>query len=128
MRYLLTFSIAILLLSGCKTRILDFTMLTNSQMPLVTQNTAKRVSGKSLSTIKKNNSINKALKNALDDAGPDYDALIDGSIYFIQGVFLSGYEVSGVPIKVSAIKASMTDSEFEKYCLQHNLMQNNKKN
>jgi hypothetical protein len=120
--------IATTLLSSCSVRLLDFTVISSKNVSIKPQGNEKRVVGRSMGVFNFGVNLKEAIDKAIEKAGPGYDALIDGVLYQKSYYFYGGFEVQGTPIKTSAIKASMTDEEFEKYCLEHNLMQSSERN
>ena len=78
-------------LSSC--RLVDFTVISSKNVTINVDKNAKRVKGKGFT-------VKGALDHAIENAGPGYDALIDGVIY--NGLFR--YKVEGTPIKTSEQK------------------------
>jgi len=85
--------------SSCSERMLDFTVISSKNVTLNVKKDAPRVVGKKSSTIK------GAVDNAIEKAGPGYDALVDGVVYeiFIPlfVVNIIKYKVEGTPIKTA---------------------------
>jgi len=75
-------------------RIVDFTVISSKNVTLDVKKDAPRVSAWGWT-------VKDALDKAIEQAGPGYDALIDGVIS--QGA-LAGYRVKGTPIKTSDTK------------------------
>jgi len=106
--------IFIFLLSGCVSRVLDFTVVSSKNVELKIKDTAKgsRVTGKDhslwiLFIPTGSANLKEAVDRAIESAGPGYDALIDGVIYSEFYFFLLaskvGYKVVGTPIKTREI-------------------------
>lgn len=98
--FLVSASLVIMILfSSCKARMLDFTVISSKNVELNVKKDAHRVVGKNSSTIK------GAIDNAIEEAGPGYDAIIDGVIYshvYYFVIFAAiRYHVEGTPIKTS---------------------------
>jgi hypothetical protein len=74
-------------------RLVDFTLISSKNVALDVKKDTLRVTAKGWT-------IKDAVDNAIEKAGPGYDALIDGVIYD------SGfrYKVKGTPIKTSDLK------------------------
>jgi len=75
-------------------RLVDFTVISSKNVILDVKKDTPRVSAWGWT-------IKDALDNAIEKAGPGYDALIDGVIS--HGV-LAGFRVKGTPIKTSETK------------------------
>ena len=107
-----------MVLSGCVRRILDFTIVSSKQMNMKVEDSARgdRVVGKDgvyyfifipLGTP----NLKEAVDEAIESAGPGYDALIDGVIYsenywYVLSAY-SGFKVEGTPIKTSELHAGL---------------------
>lgn len=74
-------------------RLVDFTMISSKNVEINVKKDAPRVSGKGWS-------VKDALDDAIEKAGPGFDALMDGVIY--EGLFK--YRVTGTPIKTTDTK------------------------
>ena len=122
--------ISITMLSSCSYRMIDFTVISSKNVNLNVPKEAKsttRVVGKSSAPviiIHFTASLKEAVDNAIESAGTDYDALIDGVVYqydysFFFGVW--GYRVEGTAIKTSELKAMLGDGDFEKWGMNHNI-------
>lgn len=102
MKNLLLIGIVAIMLQGCSSRILDFTVVSSKNVTLPVNKDAPRVKGKAASTIK------GAVDNAIEGAGSGYDAIIDGVIYvksyYAVLIAWNRYWVEGTPIKTSDIK------------------------
>jgi hypothetical protein len=79
-------------LTSC--RLVDFTVISSKNVTLEVKKDSPRVSAWGFT-------VKDAVDNAIEKAGPGYDALIDGVV--LQGVFF-GYRVKGNPIKTSETK------------------------
>lgn len=110
--------IVILSITGCVTRMLDFTVVSNKNVDMKIKDTAKgsRVTGEDhvwwiLSIPLGTPSLEEAVDRAIESAGPGYDALMDGVIYSEFYFYLlaarSGYKVVGTPVKTAEIIARL---------------------
>ena len=101
------------LLSSCTARLIDFTMISSKNIALKYDTSARRVSAKA-------SSIKDAMDKALESAGPGYDMLIDGvvyySSYYVVVWVIVKYTVEGTPVKSSELRARLGDSGFEDWC------------
>ncbi len=81
----------IIILTSC--RLTDFTLISTKNVSLDVNKEYPRVTGKGFT-------VKDAIDQAIEKAGPGYDALIDGVIY--ERLFK--YKVTGTPIKTSDLK------------------------
>ncbi|MFH2036979.1 MAG: hypothetical protein ABIJ45_11295 [Candidatus Zixiibacteriota bacterium] len=113
---LIVISIILLMVVGCSTRVLDFTVISSKNVKLDLADGAKgeRVKGEDMvyfliSIPLGTPNLKEAVDRAIESAGPDYDALIDGVIYskfwWILITGQMGYVVEGTPIKTSMLIA-----------------------
>ena len=113
-----------LIFNGCTRRLVDFTVISskNVTMRLDAEGKGDRVIGKDevywLITIPLGvPNLKEAIDKAIESAGPDYDALIDGVVssygywYILSGV--SGYKVEGTPIKTQKLMTELNSGDGE---------------
>lgn len=89
--------------TGCTARLVDFTIISTKNVKVPQTGRGARVMGKDCSFFGVPN-IKEALDKAIEGAGPDYDALVDGVLY--QSVFfVKCFKVEGTPInsKIASI-------------------------
>ena len=106
-----------LAITGCAHRMLDFTVISSKNMQLQIAPNAKTSRAKGSNKVWwiiipfSNPSLKEAVDRAIESAGPDYDALVDGVIYWKSSwFFLVGsmaYEVVGTPINTSLLQANL---------------------
>jgi len=94
-------------LSSCNQRFMDFTVISSKNVTLRLPNDAKgpRTEGKEMKACTQP-MLKGAVDKAIENAGPGYDALIDGVVSARWEVIRRGFVVSGTPIKTSKLKAS----------------------
>lgn len=94
-------------LSSCNQRLIDFTVISSKNVTLRLPNDAKgpRTEGKEMKMCTQP-MLKAAVDKAIENAGPGYDALIDGVVSSRYEVIRSGWVVTGTPIKTSKLKAS----------------------
>lgn len=126
--------VVFLVMTGCTTRILDFTVISSKNTNIKVKDTAKgdRVSGEDMVGYFilpfGQPQIKNAVDRAIEKAGPGYDALLDGVIFYKYNVFLIvgsfGYTVEGTPIKTSQLIVELKSKgvDPEQYFTQHNLV------
>ncbi|MEI8137131.1 MAG: hypothetical protein WCH21_07400 [Bacteroidota bacterium] len=100
---LFTMALAVMImLSSCSERLFDFTVISSKNVTMNVKKDAPRVVGK------KSGSIKGALDNAIEKAGPGYDAIVDGVIYRHETPLilftLIKYHVEGTPVKTFEIE------------------------
>jgi hypothetical protein len=105
------FVIGALLMSSCNQRIIDFTVISSKNVTLRLPDDAKgkKVEGKDMVFCAPYCGIpnlKQAVDRAIENAGPGFDALIDGVVFNRMELFTSGYVVTGTPIKTTKLKSS----------------------
>jgi hypothetical protein len=99
--------VATMLLSSCKTRLVDFTVISSKNVNLRLSEDGKgpRVEGRDMKFCGRPE-LKEAIDRALEGAGPGYDALIDGVVYQRNEFLKNGFSVEGTPIKTSKLKGN----------------------
>ncbi len=94
-------------MTSCSTRLIDFTVISSKNVTLRLPDDAKgpRSKGKEMKMCTQP-ALKGAVDKAIENAGPGYDALIDGVVYARNEYFRQGWIVEGTPIKTSKLKAS----------------------
>lgn len=94
-------------LSSCNTRLIDFTVISSKNVTMRLPDDAKgpRTTGKEMKMCTQPQ-LKGAVDKAIENAGPGYDALIDGVISARNEFFRQGWVVEGTPIKTGKLKAS----------------------
>jgi hypothetical protein len=111
-------AVAVVALTGCSRRVLDFTVISskNVSMKVDQQGIGPRTEGVDhvwwLLTIPLGTpQLKQAVDRAIENAGPQYDALIDGVIYSEAYYYLitgkSGFKVVGTPINTKQLVADL---------------------
>ena len=97
----LTLMLLIPLVSGCTQRMIDFTVISskNMQLQFPSEATGPRVEGQDMVLFViipfGTPNLKEAVDRAIEQAGPGYDALIDGVIYQKNLLFLFLQESTG---------------------------------
>lgn len=113
-----------LLVSGCSTRMIDFTAISskNMQLQIPPEAMGERVEAEDKQLwlfvvfgylpIQNRPNLKEAVDRAIESAGPGYDALVDGVVYQTFEYYLlamrGGYKVVGTPIKTSVMAGSLS--------------------
>lgn len=97
------------LLAGCSMRITDFTVISTKNVNVPAKDKAPRVKGEDCVIVFLFPfgvvNLKEAIDKAIESAGPQYDALIDGVAYLDNFHFLVGkqcYRVEGTPINTKS--------------------------
>jgi len=95
--------IAVLLLLSCEPmRLVDYTIISSKNAYLPIEKRGPNVEGKDCGIVKPAN-VKQAIDNAIEQAGIDFNGLIDGVIYIKTTYFFFGvkqcYIVSGTAVK-----------------------------
>ncbi|MES2387639.1 MAG: hypothetical protein V4543_06535 [Bacteroidota bacterium] len=108
---------------------MDFTVISSKVVTLRYEEGAKgkRTSGKSMQFFAIGVNLKAAVDKAIENAGPDYDALIDGVLLVKQYPFYGGYVVEGTPIKTTKLRADLGEAGFENYAKAHKLVEKSDK-
>jgi len=99
--------VATMLLSSCNQRLVDFTVISSKNVTLRLSEDGKgpRAEGRDMKFCARPE-LKEAIDKALENAGPGYDALIDGVVYQRNEFFKQGWVVQGTPIKTSKLKGN----------------------
>lgn len=116
-RVMIAVMLAFVFFTGCTIRIVDFTAISTKNVKLPTKAKGKRVTGEDcvpviLFPLGVPN-MKEAIDEAIESAGENYDALVDGVVYHINQSFLFGqicYRVEGTPINTKD-SVSMDETE-----------------
>jgi len=96
-------------LTGCTIRLVDFTVISSKNVKLPSKAKGKRVIGEDCIPVVivpfGIPNMKEAIDKAIEGAGEDYDALVDGVVYQLNHFFIVGqmcYKVEGTPINTKA--------------------------
>jgi hypothetical protein len=110
-RFFIAISVAVVLLAGCTTRLGDFTVVSVKQSNVPAKSIGKRVTGEScvfswlgVGWFGNEPSLKDAFDRAMQEAGPEYDALVDAIVYRNNKLFEDCYYVRGVAISTKSTK------------------------
>ena len=105
----------LLLTLGCTIRMVDFTAISTKNVKIPTVAKGNRVTGEDCIPVilipLGIPNMKEAIDRAIESAGPDFDALVDGVVYHQNYSFLFGqvcYVVEGTPINTKT-SVSMLD-------------------
>ncbi len=112
------------ILISCKARLVDFTVISSKNVNLVIKKSeGKKVKASSLGFWGIGATIKDAMDKALEQAGPDYDLLVDGVVRTVYYPFIRGFQVEGIAISSSVKKAELGEIEYKKWCQAHQVLE-----
>jgi hypothetical protein len=104
-RWVLIIGIVLILSAGCAVRVADFTVVSIKSSSIPAKSIGKRVNGESctfswfgISWLGKDPNLKDAIDKAMESAGPDYDAMVDTTVYRTNGFLQNCYTVKGTVI------------------------------
>ncbi len=111
------------ILSGCTVRVVDFTVISTKNVKVPSVAKGARVTGEDCIPVivvpLGIPNMKEAIDRAIESAGPEYDALVDGVVYQHNYSFLFGqmcFVVEGTPINTKAA-VSLKKSEMKNLML-----------
>jgi len=118
---------------GCTQRVTDFTVISTKNTNVVSYKEGPRIQGKDcgymiLSIPVSSPDMKEAIDKAIENAGPGYDALIDGVVYYTQlwaVVFWEFcYVVEGTPISTRQSSADiLNELELDGRIIYHSKLE-----
>lgn len=125
-RYLFTIIILAMavLLQSCSYRLVDFTAISSKNVALdlaLAKKMGKRTEGSKKYFLGVTYNIKDALDDALEKAGPNYDLLVDGVIYYKDAFFVVTVICEGIAIDTSLMKKKLGQVGFEKWLNGHKI-------
>jgi len=110
-------------MASCSQRLVDFTVISTKNADLnIKKSSGVKTEGKSMKFLNIGVNIKDAIDDALENAGSDYDLLVDGVIRAKQFPFYGGYVVEGTAVSTSNLKSQLGEKGFEEWCKQHNIV------
>ena len=99
--------VASMSLTSCNQRLVDFTVISSKNVTLRLSEDGKgpRAEGKDMKMCG-TPELKEAIDKAIENAGPGYDALIDGVVYQRNEFYRMGWVVQGTPIKTNKLKGN----------------------
>ncbi|WP_299152341.1 hypothetical protein [uncultured Christiangramia sp.] len=120
---LLIIAIAAMTLSSCSFRLVDFTVISSKNVNLdIDRAQGVKTEGKKSYFLGIGWNIKDAMDEALEEAGPDYDMLIDGVVRYTSYPFVSGVTVEGTAVSTKAMKARMGEAGFQDWLKGQNVL------
>lgn len=120
---LLIIAIAAMTLSSCSFRLVDFTVISSKNVNLdIDRAQGVKTEGKKSYFLGIGWNIKDAMDEALEEAGPEYDMLIDGVVRYTSYPFVSGVTVEGTAVSTKAMKARMGEAGFQDWLKGQNVL------
>ena len=120
---LLIIAIAAMTLSSCSFRLVDFTVISSKNVNLdIDRAQGVKTEGKKSYFLGIGWNIKDAMDEALEEAGPEYDMLIDGVVRYTSYPFVSGVTVEGTAVSTKAMKARMGEAGFQDWLNGQNVL------
>ena len=115
------------ILSGCTVRLVDFTVISTKNVKVPSVAKGARVTGEDCIPVVVIPlgiaNMKEAIDRAIESAGPQFDALVDGVVYQEAFAFLVGqicFKVEGTPINTKAA-ISLNDEQRDNLMLHSRL-------
>lgn len=103
-------------LTSCSARLVDFTVISSKNVNLnIDRSQGVKTEGSKTYFLGLGWNIKDAMDLALENAGPEYDLLVDGVVRYTSLPFFSVIKVEGVAVSSSAMVAQMGQEGFEKW-------------
>tara|TARA_R110001583_G_scaffold43654_2_gene138820 strand:- start:319 stop:732 length:414 start_codon:yes stop_codon:yes gene_type:complete len=116
------FLIIALTLSSCSQRLVDFTVISSKNHAInFDLEQGKATSGKSMGVFALGTNIKDAMDEAIVNAGPQFDILINGVVRAKSYVFYGGFVVEGTAVSSKKLIANLGEEGFEKWKLENNV-------
>ncbi|MDY0779859.1 hypothetical protein [Tenacibaculum sp. IB213877] len=114
--------IAGLAFSSCTVRLVDFTTISSKNVNLdLSRADGKKVKASKSYFLGIGWNIKDALDLALEQAGQDYDLLIDGVVRYSSYPFVASVSVEGTAVSTRAMKTAMGEEGFNQWLKGQNV-------
>ena len=112
--------------SSCTVRLVDFTVISTKNAEIgANKLKGKRTEGKKSYFLGFGFNLKDALDVALENAGSNYDLLIDGVVNYKSFPFVVVVEVKGKAVKSADLVSELGQEGFENWCLNNNIFDPN---
>lgn len=110
-------------LTSCSARLVDFTVISSKNVNLnIDRSQGVKTEGSKVYFLGIGWNIKDAMDLALENAGPEYDLLIDGVVRYSSYPFISSVKVEGVAVSSSAMVAEMGQEGFKNWLQGQNVL------
>ena len=118
-RNLLMLALAVIFLSSCSARLVDFTVISSKNHSIkFNMDEGKVTKGKSMGVFAIGANIKDAMDQTLENAGPQYDVLVNGVVRSKSYPFYGGFEVEGTAVNSRKLIAQLGKEGYEKWLSQ----------
>lgn len=118
--------ITIFTLSSCTIRLVDFTVISTKNAEIgVDRSKGLPTDGKKSYFFGIGWNLKDALDNALEKAGPEYDLLIDGVVFYKKLPLRTVIKVKGLAVKSSDLRAFLGQKGYEDWCKANDIFDPN---
>lgn len=129
--YIMVFIVASIMVQSCSFRLIDETAIIKTEKGFIKQDISigKKVEGKEYFPYLVGYNIQGAIDEAFENAGEEYDMLINTSVdtkhyYFV--IYFSQYVVvKGIAVNSNELKNQMGDEKYLKWISQQNIIYKN---
>lgn len=109
-------ALTVILLSSCSARLVDFTVISSKNHSIkFNLDEGKATIGKSMRVFALGVNIKDAMDQALENAGPQYDVLVNGVVRSKSYPFYGGFEVEGTAVNSRKLIAQLGKDGYQKW-------------
>ena len=109
-------SLAVVLFSNCSARLVDFTVISSKNHSIkFNLDEGKATKGKSMGVFAIGANIKDAMDKALENAGVQYDVLVNGVVRSKSYPFYGGFEVEGTAVNSRKLIAQLGQDGYKKW-------------
>ena len=109
-------TLTVVLLSNCSARLVDFTVISSKNHSIkFNLDEGKVTKGKSMGIFALGVNIKDAMDQALENAGPQYDVLVNGVVRSKSYPFYGGFEVEGTAVNSRKLIAQLGMDGYKKW-------------
>lgn len=119
----LLIAIAAMTLSSCSFRLVDFTVISSKNVDLeIDRAKGVKTEGKKTYFLGIGWNIKDAMDVALENAGPEYDLLVDGVVRYGSYPFVSTVTVEGTAVSSSQMVADLGEEGYKAWLAGQDVM------
>lgn len=105
-----------ILFSNCSVRLVDFTVISSKNHSInFSLENGKITKGKSMGIFGFGTNIKDAMDKALENAGTQYDVLVNGVVRSKSYYFYGGFEVEGTAVNSRKLIAQLGEDGYKKW-------------
>ncbi|KGL59143.1 hypothetical protein [Polaribacter sp. Hel1_85] len=120
-------SLAVVLFSNCSARLVDFTVISSKNHSIkFNLEDGKATKGKSMGVFGIGTNIKDAMDKALENAGTQYDVLVNGVVRSKSYYFYGGFEVEGTAVNSRKLIAQLGADGYKKWLTEQIVFNPNK--